>query len=508
MRIENDSTFLETRVAYLSAYHVEVLFEMASEYKEGLLANLAVEKVLKLCIAYFDKYHSAPGDKIHEIVDVEAEMKRISDKALPEVKMVLASFVSQQEPDNIEYEIDTIFKYFTRQAVVLVSDEASDLCSRGQSEQAAELLRDVVLVDRKRLQGGHILEATDQQIEMLFADVEENLIELPGQLGVLMNNTLVRQGFVSLFGRNKVGKSHWLIYLARIARNQGRRGILISAGDMTQNQTDRRILQGDARTTFSEQYLDKQLMPVFDCLKNQNGSCFERESDTNLLNDFNEINAVMPRKGYVPCTKCKECVSAISYRRMAREVLSPQMARRVRNAWQKTGNPGVLHVEAFASGSLTCSGLQGIVQKVCKKYGWEHPDVIVLDYADIMADEGRDERASVNKRWRFLRSLSDTANCLVVTATQANSSSFDFEDLTLRAFSEDRRKLDHVTAFFAINQKPEERQKDIWRIAALNKREHPFNEAHQAQCHGCLALGSPHFISEFKYSEPPAYKPR
>ena len=71
----------------------------------------------------------------------------------------------------------------------------------------------------------------------------------------------------------------------------------------------------------------------------------------------------------------------------------------------------------------------------------------MIDYADIMADEGKDERASVNKRWKYLRGLADKHKCLIVTATQANSSSFDFEDLTLRAFSEDRRKLDHVTAF-------------------------------------------------------------
>jgi hypothetical protein len=184
-------------------------------------------------------------------------------------------------------------------------------------------------------------------------------------------------------------------------------------------------------------------------------------------------------------------------------VLNSETVKRLRDKWSEIEDRGTLHVEAFTSGNLTCSVLSSTISKICKKYGWDSPDVVVIDYADIMADEGKDERASVNKRWKYLRGLADKHKCLIVTATQANSSSFDFEDLTLRAFSEDRRKLDHVTAFFAINQRPEERQQDIWRIAALNKREHPFNEAHQAACYGCLALGVPHIVSHHKFSAPP-----
>ena len=81
-----------------------------------------------------------------------------------------------------------------------------------------------------------------------------------------------------------------------------------------------------------------------------------------------------------------------------------------------------------------------------------------------------------------------------------------FEDLTMQANSEDKRKLDHVTAYIAINQTPEERKENIWRLAALNKREHPFDEAKQAVCYGCLSMGTPHQVSLFKYAKPPKPK--
>lgn len=503
MEIEELGTAIELRVAYLCAYSKEFLFEVSSEYSKGLLANRGIERIVLMCIRFYEKYTNVPGDKLPELITNAAGLNKIPDAMMPDIRLVLESFKNQEAPTDIEYEINEAFRYFTKQSVVLVSEEAQELCSKGQMEEAAKILSEVIPVQRKRLGGGSILDAEDEEIDALFNDVEERLIQLPGELGKLMNNTLVRHGFVSLFGRNKVGKSHWLIYLARMARNQKRKTIFISTGDMTRRQCEKRILQGDAHTTYNQEYVSKQRMPCLDCVKNQNGTCFKRDGSGDCLNEFNEIDPVIKNPDYQPCTKCDDCQQAVSYRKVKRDILDSETVKRLRDKWSEIEGRGTLHVESFTSGNLTCSVLSATISKICKKYGWDSPDVVVIDYADIMADEGKDERASVNKRWKYLRGLADTHKCLIVTATQANSSSFDFEDLTLRAFSEDRRKLDHVTAFFAINQRPEERQQDIWRIAALNKREHPFNEAHQAACYGCLALGVPHIVSHHKFSVPP-----
>lgn len=71
-----------------------------------------------------------------------------------------------------------------------------------------------------------------------------------------------------------------------------------------------------------------------------------------------------------------------------------------------------------------------------------------------MAEEHKTQRAGVNIRWRFLRSFADIFNCLMITNTQSNSSAFDFEDLSLQSFSEDKRKIDNCSALIAIKIKP------------------------------------------------------
>lgn len=503
MKIDEINTELELRIAYLCAHHDDFLFEVASEFRPGLLENMAIERVVLLAIKYYEKFHAAPREKLQEWVNNASGLNQIPETLLPDINLVIQSFRTQKEPEDLEYDINESFRYFTRQSINLVTEEAKALSDAGRLDDAVKMLTEAMPIRRKRLTGGDILQADDTDIDDLFNDSEERLITLDGHLGKIMNNTLVRHGFVSFFGRNKVGKSHFLIHLARKARNQGRRVIFISTGDMTCRQCERRILQGDGRTTTVPEYVKNQRMPFLDCKKNQNGTCFKREGSGSCLDEFNELDPVIRDKDYQVCTACNDCELTVSYRKIQREALTAEKARELRDAWRQTGNPGVLHVEAFSSGNLTCSGLNSAISKICKKYKWNHPDVVVIDYADIMANEAQDERASVNKRWKFLRAVADEFKCLVVTATQANSSSFDFEDLTLRAFSEDRRKLDHVTGFFAINQRPEERREDVWRIAALNKREHPFDEIDHAKCYGCLALGSPHMVSHHVVSLPP-----
>ena len=83
---------------------------------------------------------------------------------------------------------------------------------------------------------------------------------------------------------------------------------------------------------------------------------------------------------------------------------------------------------------------------------------------------------------------------------------FDFEDLSLRSFALDRRIFDEVSACFAINQTLDERKIGVSRIAALLKRENEFDESKQAMCYGCLAMGSPHFVSKIEYREHPKPK--
>ena len=144
MEIEELGTAIELRVAYLCAYSKEFLFEVSSEYSKGLLSNRGIERIVLMCIRFYEKYTSAPGDKLPELITNAAGLSKIPDSMMPDIRLVLESFKNQEAPTDIEYEINEAFRYFTKQSVVLVSEEAQELCSKGQMEEAAKILSEVI----------------------------------------------------------------------------------------------------------------------------------------------------------------------------------------------------------------------------------------------------------------------------------------------------------------------------------------------------------------------------
>lgn len=507
MEVIDTTSDIELRIAYDMVYSTEFLDEFSDKYKDGVLSNRYYSIIAKMCLKFYAKYKEAPADKFVRFFENAVTLGKIKPEAASELKIIIETFKQQEPITDIQFEINEAYNYFQTQIIKLYSEEASSLAESGKLSEAKEVLNSIDTIQPVSFNCVDILTASDSQIDDLFKQEDERLIKFDGELGKLMNNTLTRNAFVVFEGRGKVGKSHMLIYTARIARNQGNKTLFISCGDLTKNQVNKRILCGDARTSTNPEYIEKQIIPCLDCVKNQKGTCFNRKCTGNLLNEWNELDdqPIINSDDYEPCAdpNCKDYKQAVSYTRVHNPVLTPDIAKLVRDKWAVGNHKGSLYVEQYPLGSLTYAGLVALTKNVCKKLGWEHPDVVVIDYIDAMATEGRDPREAVNQRWRSIRAYADVFSCLVVTATQSNATGFNTEDLTLSSFSEDKRKIDNCSALFAINQTPDERLKNIWRIAALLKREHSYDERQQAKLYGCLACGTPHIVSVHHFAELP-----
>lgn len=513
MEIEEVNTTQEQRICYMLATYDTYIMEIAGKWQKGLLESKYCDALASLCIKYYKKYNSAPKDNLERFIDAAISLGKLNADTSAEVKLIVQGFANEPEPTNIEFEVCETLKYFEKQTIQLVSEEAQALIGKGEIDEAKALLNNMETFQRSKLDGCDVYDLADADIEDAVNDTCEQLIELPGAVGKVMNNTLVRGGFVTLMARMKVGKTHWLTLLGRMGRKQGRRVIFFSAGDMTKNQMLMRVWQADARTTANKYYLDTQRIPYLDCIRNQKGICGDSGNHCNLTNDWGEISPYIEDKpDYKPCTKCmddpknkKRYEKAMSYRKVRRPLLDVSMVRELRDKIKQEDHGGVLHIEHAPSGTLTVAERRSRIVDICKKYGWEHPDVIIYDYAGIMAREKQDERASMHWIWQSMRAEADPEmfDCLVITAMQANRTAFDFSDLTINSFSEDKRSLDEVSAAFALNQTPEERRDGITRVAALLKREHPFDESMQAECHGCLSLGTPLIVSDIVFRDIP-----
>jgi hypothetical protein len=134
-----------------------------------------------------------------------------------------------------------------------------------------------------------------------------------------------------------------------------------------------------------------------------------------------------------------------------------------------------------------------------QKQGWA-VDVVLVDYADLLAVErNMEERAKQNHIWKGLRAIAQEFNCLVVSPTQTNADSYTKNLITLKNFSEDKRKFSHVTAMYGMNQDVEGREKEIG-ILRLNKimmREADFKVTDQVTILQHLPTGQPILTSYY-----------
>lgn len=119
------------------------------------------------------------------------------------------------------------------------------------------------------------------------------------------------------------------------------------------------------------------------------------------------------------------------------------------------------------------------------------PDVIIIDYADIMASEknsSREERHKLNDIWKALRGLAQERNCAVVTATQTNRSTFN-KDIEEDDIAEDIRKLAHATTVIALNQSKEDKRNNIMRVKVLVARDDEFYTDDEVIVLECRKIG-------------------
>lgn len=126
--------------------------------------------------------------------------------------------------------------------------------------------------------------------------------------------------------------------------------------------------------------------------------------------------------------------------------------------------PGHLKVVEYPSGVMTCSDLR----KVIEFYRAEGIifDMIVVDYADIMAAEiksGNDINES-KQVWLGLRAIAHEENAAVLTATQTNRAGFTADVAKAEHAAEDFNKIRIADLVLTINRTDEEKAKGEARI--------------------------------------------
>lgn len=439
-----------------------VCARIAPQWKSPMFQSEWSNIVGELCADYFKKFEKAPKEDIAPIFEKWSEDKDKDTVAI--VERFLSTLSDEYEQTagqkNSKYLIHRASTYFARvKAEKLIKRISIDL-EEGQVEQAVTRIKEFRELDLNHEKASESYN-DPKEIDEAFDAKKEPLLKLPGDLGIFFGNTLQRGAFIILQGPEKIGKTTWLTYLAHQCVRQRLRVAFFSCGDEDKAEINRRLA-----TLISKHPLYPGEVVVPRAIKRVG-------KEIKMRIRRRTFNAGLSPK------KANECIE--KFRQT--ELRSSRIFFRLMT---------------YGGGTLSIPMLEGVIKN------WEQdewlPDVIVLDYMDILMESGHaknDRRDRINQTWLEFRSLLARYNILGISATQTNRASSGASYITREHTSEDKRKMAHPTGVIGLVQTDPEKARGIVKLNWVVGRGFNYAPHRQCICAGSMAIGNPAIRSLF-----------
>ena len=452
-----------------------------------------VAKTLSLwCFEYYDKYNEAPKENIESIFYAKVKQGTLQKEIAEEIEEDILPDLSdtfEETSFNLPYAVDSCKKYFKEQALTQHKDQIEGALSEGDLTKAEGFALNYTIssIDNCRKDIDLSSEEGLKHVANAFKELSKPLFHFPKALGQFLNEYLVRDSLIGFMGKEKIGKTFFLILLAMTARKQGKKVAFFEAGDMSENQLLKRIGIYLTKNSDKKKYCGKMYEPVADCVYNQLNACdkkerecdygiFETETEKYIRNEITQkeiIEAYKENPDYSPCHNCRAYKSGRMGAVWVKEVEVKDVltVERAVDAYKEffTKHKRSFKLACYPMSTLSVKEMKGMLHIWEKEDGFV-PDVIICDYADLLVanNTSSQPRDQQNEIWKNLRNVSQEKHCCVITGTQADSKSYKQDRLGMGNFNEDKRKLGHVTAMFGLNQDKKGREKELG-IMVLNE---------------------------------------
>ncbi len=408
------------------------------------------------CVYFYNRYGKAPENRIERLYDKWA--KKSKDKeTVSLVEQLLGDLSSKYNTKkNHRFELDHAESYFNKVRLKRINKQIKNSIDEEDLEEAQKAHTAYSPISLS--QEGPIIIGQDwDAVKRAFSRKNlEPVVEYnKGALKKFFGPYLAKNNFIAFIAPDKRGKSFWLLDVAYRAWIQGRRVAYFDTGDMTDEQVIRRIGSRCSGLPYRKQ---KYKFPE---------RLWRNKADDTAKLEFDN--------------------------RRSRKRLSFKEARNaIRIAQERSKRNGSFRLQCYPSGTCGVGAIAAALKQWERESGFV-PEVIVIDYADLlMAPPGiADFRHQINKSWEQMRALSQQIDCLVVTATQANAASYKSELMGRWNFSEDKRKLAHVTGMVGINASVKEQDRGIQRLNWIVLREGEFSYSKCVHVANCLAISNP-----------------
>ena len=430
----------------------------------GLFAGDYTNIIAGWCVEHFKTYGQAPGPAIRG--HFEEWAATADGKLAGAVEAFLAYLSSVYQPVATAYALDKAEALFARVALKKLAEGITNALTANRVDEGLRLAETWNRPRVAATQGVNVFE--DQAaLDGVFADAAECVVPYTGALKEFYAGQLARDSFIAFLAPEKRGKTWWLMDTAMVAIVGGARVAVFSVGDMSQNQFYRRLLVRVMKTPWKPRTLE--IPKSIDIVK--------------------ENGVWVPTVHSVPREFTEGIDQAAAWERL--------------KTIAHTGRQNKLKLVTTPATTCTVADIRSTLNGWALE-GWV-PDVVVIDYADILATPAGfrpGDRGVHDVNWQQLRGISQEYHCCLVTATQADAAGGSAYLLTRDNFSEDKRKLAHVTGMVGINQTGLEKQAGLYRLNWTVLREEEYHVTRCVYAAGNLRLSCPAIVSCW----PPAEK--
>ena len=400
---------------------------------------------------YFEEFGKAPKTDILKLY--RSHISEISNESLQNNILTFIEKLDEKynSKRNDAYAIQEAIKYLKSRNLQNLSQDIEAYITSGDIDKAESLITRYRKVEKESGESVDLLNDADIVRES-FTEEQDKLFSFNGAYGRLVGD-IHREDFVAFLASMKVGKTFTLIDCGIEALKNGLNVVMFSL-EMSRTNMIKRVWK-----SLSGQVTEDVEITVPEFV--QEGEKYRVEEK------------IVHKK--------------------ASSILEVEKKQKSLKRLFRGGNLKIFAEPAY---SMTVEKLETKLDDL--NHNGFIPDVIIIDYADIMlpSNSRLDYRNQLDDIWKRLRAMAQKRKCAVFTASQASRGAIN-KEATADMISEDIRKLAHVTSMVSISKDEYCKNHSLAMFSQLAVREgEPITERVIAT--QCLSLGRPVLDSHWK----------
>jgi len=378
---------------------------------------------------YYETYKKPPQEHTLDIID---QLKLLNPDSAEIYQRIYESMEQVKGGINHAYVLDQASLFVRHQRLKSAISQAIDLLQTDTPTavpEAEKLLTDATKASVNLFDSG--IRLADPKQALAFLDTDASY--LPSGVKALSDIDVgpVRKGLHVFMAPPNRGKTWWLIHVAKSCVLHR-----YSVCHITLEMSAEKIAQRYIQSFFSISKRDaKYFHQVFDC---------------DDAGQFLSLASVQ-----------------VDNRPHFQQ---PRIKEHLIKLLKKLNNRPQLYIKQFPTGSLTVRELKAYLDGLEMSAGFV-PDLLVVDYADIMKVDAANYRHSLGRLYEELRGLAVERNIAIATASQSNRDSLTAKVITEGGIAEDFSKVATADTIITYNQTAAEKDLGLARLFVAKARD-------------------------------------